>query len=122
MYSIGIAQQKTGLSARQIRYYEKMGLIQLKRTSGNQRRFSDEDIKLLLRIKELLSQNLDVKSVKEIISNEKETKTLSPIPELEKIKVFGTNLTSLYPVSDRAELVSLLNSMEIKEKPKEQDE
>lgn len=117
MYSIGMAQKKTGLTARQIRYYEQTGLIEVKRTNGNQRRFSDDDLQRLLDIKRLINQGYDVEDVKELLIKQAKEK---PDDQVLKggSKVLGENLTSLYPVSDRAELVSLLSSLKI-QKPKE---
>lgn len=47
------AKRRTGLSSRQIRYYDEQDLIFPERSSGNQRLFSESDIKVLFKIKEL---------------------------------------------------------------------
>ncbi len=121
MYSIGAVQKETGLTGRQIRYYESMGLIQVARTEGNQRRYTDRDIVRLLEIKGLIERNLDVNTVKKLLSQEdaevqdssnehKSTASQSSSTN----SVIGDKLTSLYPVSNRAELLALLTSMEVK--------
>ncbi len=53
-YTIEQVAQRTGMTKRTLRYYEEMGLLPpTGRTEGNYRRYSDEDILLLKRIKEL---------------------------------------------------------------------
>lgn len=53
-YTIEQVAQGTGMTKRTLRYYEEMGLLPpTGRTEGNYRRYSDEDILLLKRIKEL---------------------------------------------------------------------
>ncbi len=53
-YTIEQVAQRTGMTKRTLRYYEEMGLLPpMGRTEGNYRRYSEEDIRLLKRIKEL---------------------------------------------------------------------
>jgi DNA-binding transcriptional MerR regulator len=53
-YTIEQVAQQTGMTKRTLRYYEEMGLLPpMDRTEGNYRRYSEEDIRLLKRIKEL---------------------------------------------------------------------
>ena len=53
---IGTLAKRTGLAVSAIRFYEAKGLIQSKRTSGNQRRFLRSDIRRLSFI--LIAQRL----------------------------------------------------------------
>lgn len=53
VYPMGVAERVTGLSRRQIRYYESAGLLQPQRTGGGHRLYSDRDVQTLLRIKVL---------------------------------------------------------------------
>ncbi len=64
VYPIGVVQKLTGLSGRQIRYYEQVGLLRPQRTKGNQRLYSPQEVELLLRIKELLNRGLNIEGVK----------------------------------------------------------
>ncbi|NPV44876.1 MAG: MerR family transcriptional regulator [Firmicutes bacterium] len=118
VFPIGIVEAKTGLTKRQIRYYEQMGLLKPARTKGNQRRYSEKDVKRLLRIKELLKQGFDIKGIKAKLSEE--TQETSGEPEdiivekeiLNKLNdpiVGNRKITSLYPVSNRAALVEVLS-------------
>lgn len=60
--------QLTELTARQIRYYEEHDLIQPHRTEGNQRMFSLNDIDILLEIKDLLEQGINMAGIKKIFA------------------------------------------------------
>lgn len=55
--------QLTALSSRQIRYYEKQQLISLKRSEGNQRLFSLNDVDRLLQIKDYLESGMTVHDI-----------------------------------------------------------
>ena len=114
MYSIGIAKDKTDLTGRQIRYYEEVDLIKPARTEGNQRIYSLKDIERLKEIKSLLDKGLNIAGIKEKIG------TADEIEEEKKDKVYDRRplttfdqqkggLTSLYPVSDRAKLLEILD-------------
>jgi DNA-binding transcriptional MerR regulator len=52
---MAVAERLTGLTRRQIRYYERQGLLSVYRTAGNQRLYTPYDIELLLRIEALLA-------------------------------------------------------------------
>lgn len=68
LFPIGIVMQLTELSARQIRYYEEHELIYPSRTEGNRRMFSLNDIDLLLEIKDLIDQGVNLAGIKQIFS------------------------------------------------------
>ena len=48
LLSMNIVMQLTGLTARQIRYYEEQELVHPARTEGKQRMFSLDDIDILI--------------------------------------------------------------------------
>ncbi|EPZ50873.1 MULTISPECIES: MerR family transcriptional regulator [Alicyclobacillus] len=64
LFSIGTVQKLTGLSARQIRYYEEHELIQPARTSGKQRQFSFADVERLMLIRQWLDEGHNMAGVK----------------------------------------------------------
>ncbi len=68
LFPMGIVMQLTGLSARQIRYYEEHGLISPARTEGNRRMFSLNDIDQLLEIKDLIDKGVNLAGIKQIFS------------------------------------------------------
>jgi len=54
-YVISIAARMVGIEAHTLRYYEKLGLVQPERSSGNIRLYSEEDVDRLHYIKALMS-------------------------------------------------------------------
>ncbi len=64
LFPIGIVQKLTGLSARQIRYYEQHGLVKPARSEGNQRLFSFNDVERLLEVRSWLDRGLNMAGVK----------------------------------------------------------
>ncbi len=67
LFSIGIVKDLTGLTARQIRYYEEHQLIHPARTEGNQRLFSFNDVDRLLEIKELIEKGINLAGIKQVL-------------------------------------------------------
>lgn len=53
-YTIRVAARRTGLHAQSLRMYERRGLIHPRRSQGNVRLFSDEDIEQICFIKRLM--------------------------------------------------------------------
>ncbi|QSO53674.1 MerR family transcriptional regulator [Alicyclobacillus curvatus] len=64
LFSIGIVEKLTGLSARQIRYYEQHELVKPARSAGNQRLFSFVDVERLIQVSALLDEGLNMEGVK----------------------------------------------------------
>lgn len=54
-YVISVAARMIGIEAHTLRYYERLGLVQPQRSSGNIRLYSEEDIDRLRYIKALMS-------------------------------------------------------------------
>lgn len=57
----------TNVSARSIRYYEKMGLIKSKRTTNNYRVYTNEDIKIIGKIQLFILAGVPLKNIKYIV-------------------------------------------------------
>ncbi|MCU9611970.1 MerR family transcriptional regulator [Caldibacillus lycopersici] len=74
LFPIGPVMELTDLTARQIRYYEEHQLVVPARTKGNQRMFSLNDIDLLLEIKDLLDQGVNIAGIKQIFAMKEEEK------------------------------------------------
>lgn len=121
VYPIGVVQKLTGLSGRQIRYYESVGLLTPYRTKGNQRLYSPNDVDLLLEIKRLLAQGLNLDGVKARLREAKERQRreerVEPLAQLSPYERdlivtqmrAGVKLSSLYPVNNQAELARFLH-------------
>jgi MerR family transcriptional regulator/heat shock protein HspR len=54
-YVISVAARMVGVEAHTLRYYERLGLVQPERSSGNIRLYSEGDIERLRHIKALMS-------------------------------------------------------------------
>lgn len=117
-----MVEQLTGLTARQIRYYEANGLIRPQRTPGRQRLYSDADVGRLKEIKHLMARGMNLQSVRVLLEKraagpEGTGRRLPPagpgrpppgeiarqIPPGPRLPAAGL-LTSLYPVTNRAAL------------------
>jgi len=126
VYPIGVAQKLTGLSARQIRYYEQTGLIRPKRTKGNQRLFSPDDVDRLLYIKSLLAEGLTIEGARARLERADRSGGSAPVSSggagggramaginhdyiITQMRA-GKKLASLYPVDNQAELVRLIEA------------
>jgi MerR family glutamine synthetase transcriptional repressor len=66
--TIGIVQQLTGLTLRQIRYYEQNGLLETYRSPGRQRLFSLNNVERLMEIKSLLEAGYTIPQIKKILA------------------------------------------------------
>ncbi|MGE5554622.1 MAG: MerR family transcriptional regulator [Betaproteobacteria bacterium] len=132
--SIGVVQQLTGLSGRQIRYYEQAGLLSPRRTGGRRRLFTRAEVDLLNEIKAYLRQGLTLEAVKELLRSKGRIVPTAPaqqgltpeaspavggvdlpgelakFPAAESITKRVPRLTSLYPVNNQAGLVERLRS------------
>ncbi len=96
-YTIEQVATRTGMTKRTLRYYEEVGLLPpTGRTEGNYRRYSDEDIQRLERIKELRDLlGFSLTDIRELLSAEEqrdqikiayqqETEKLAKIAQLDR--------------------------------------
>lgn len=72
IYIISVAAELAGVHPQTLRVYERKGLVQPSRTSGNTRRYSEKDIERLRRIQELTNQGINLAGVMRIIELESE--------------------------------------------------
>ncbi len=54
-YVISVAARMLGIQTYTLRYYERIGIIEPRRSPGNIRLYSEEDLELLKRIRSLVS-------------------------------------------------------------------
>ena len=85
VYIISVAAELAGVHPQTLRIYERKGLVQPKRTSGNTRRYSQRDIELLRAIQELTQdEGVNLAGVKQILELQAEIVRLhEQIAELE---------------------------------------
>ncbi|MDI6870679.1 MAG: MerR family transcriptional regulator [Bacillota bacterium] len=134
--SIGVVQQLTGLSGRQIRYYEQAGLLKPRRTGGRRRLYTRAEVDLLTEIKGYLQQGMNLEAVKELLRSKGRLAPvplpaeggapevppgpagidlpgkLSRFPAAEPLTKRVPRLTSLYPVNNQAGLIERLRTHE----------
>ena len=67
-YTLAMVVEMTGLSARQIRYYEGKGLFTPERSSGNQRLFSPSDLSVLQTVADLKKKGYSLTKVRTILA------------------------------------------------------
>ncbi len=67
-YTLGMVMETTGLSARQIRYYESKGFFHPERSSGNQRMFSPSDLTILQSVAELRKKGYSLVKIRTILA------------------------------------------------------
>jgi len=65
--SLGLACKITGLTERQIRYYETAGLIRPRRSKGNHRLYSPAELQLLARIRGLREKGYNLKDIRNML-------------------------------------------------------
>lgn len=117
VYGIGAVRTLTGLSDRQIRYYDETGLVVPTRTRGNRRLYSKADVDALEFVKRLLTEGRRVAEVKEALA-ERATTRARPEPDnlirsSDALARFGetVSLRSVYPLANRPELLKTLDSL-----------
>lgn len=76
VYGISVAAELTGIGVQNIRSYERQGLLTPARTDGGTRRFSNDDLDRLRRIRSLLSAGLNLAGIVMVIQLETENAEL----------------------------------------------
>jgi DNA-binding transcriptional MerR regulator len=71
-HRIGEVAARAGVTTRTLRYYEELGLLTpSSRTAGGARRYSDEDVAVLSRIRELRDvMGFDLQTIRRIVQTE----------------------------------------------------
>ena len=106
---IGSASRRTGLSERQIRYYEQIGLVAPQRTAGRQRLFGAAELARLQEIKRLLDAGQSLQGVRRALETPRGAARES---DVRSRLMAGQALRSLYPISNRAELERMISERE----------
>lgn len=127
-YPMGVVRGMTGLSERQIRYYDAVGLVSPRRTSGGHRLYSLLDVEKLLNVKALLAKGLSTSEVRERLSEREDTtpqepsdrrayfrrSAASPMPQrcdgLTEREP-GLRLRCLYPLEERPEVMKSIDRL-----------
>lgn len=110
VFLLHAVKNKTGLTGRQIRYYEEKGIVNPQRTpSGKLRVFSLYDIDILNKIKFYLSQGMTLEAVRDRIKGE-EPDYYNRTPGERDMEDFdkGIHIESLFPVKNVQSLTRLV--------------
>jgi MerR family glutamine synthetase transcriptional repressor len=119
IYPIGIVQELTGLSGRQIRYYEQKGLLKAARSGGGRRLFTPGDVRNLLEIKAALAGGASLEALREAASKRRaasrvQTPDLAQSRDLEVVRNYFQETrgpTSVYPIDRREQLIETIDEL-----------
>jgi DNA-binding transcriptional MerR regulator len=76
LFGISVAAELSGTAIQNLRVYERRGLLKPDRTDGGTRRYSQDDIERLLRIRGLLAAGLNLAGVARVLELEDEVARL----------------------------------------------
>jgi MerR family transcriptional regulator/heat shock protein HspR len=76
LYAISVAAELSGTGVQNLRVYERRGLVDPERTAGGTRRYSEEDVERLVRIRELLDAGLNLAGIERVLELEDEVARL----------------------------------------------
>jgi MerR family transcriptional regulator, global nitrogen regulator len=77
--TIGVVRELTGLSERQIRYYEERKLIFPARSSGGSRKYSFSDIELLMEIANKIEEGVQTYEIRQEMKKKQKDKDAKAI-------------------------------------------
>jgi len=69
VYTMAVTERLTGLTRRQVRYYESLGLLKPARSPGNRRLYSAADVRRLQEIARLRAEGLDLGAVARLVGS-----------------------------------------------------
>lgn len=84
LYMISVAAELAGVHPQTLRTYERKGLLTPKRSAGNTRKYSDEDIRKLERIRELTEAGLNLTGIRMVL--EMDARVADLAGQLEKMR------------------------------------
>ncbi len=79
VYAISVVAEMVAVPAQSLRVYERHGLLEPDRSSGGTRRYSRADVERLLRIRDLLSDGLNLAGVARVLVLEDEVRRLRAV-------------------------------------------
>lgn len=76
VYTISVAAELAGVTDRSLRLYERHELLRPSRTTGGTRRYSQDDLRRLRRITELIADGVNLTGIGKILDLEQDTHEL----------------------------------------------
>ena len=116
VYVISVAAELAGVHPQTLRIYERKGLLDPARTGGGSRRYSDEDIGLLMRIQQLTNEGLNLAGVSRVLELEAEVIRLRA--ELDATRSDAREAVVEAHRQHRRDLVPLTQSITLYQGPK----
>ena len=115
VFTIGRVVEMTGLSARQVRYYEQKGLVRPARSTGRQRLYSRDQVQLLQLVKRLTEEGYTLTNIQGLLRDygRQRAATRASYPSREAFR--REDPVSLYPLVNRARLLEILDRIERRE-------
>lgn len=84
VFTVAVAAELVGVHSQTLRNYEKIELLVPQRTQGGARRYSEEDIVRLVKIKEMVDEGINTSAIKRIL--ELEQQIAVTLDELETLR------------------------------------
>ena len=109
VYVISVAAELAGMHPQTLRIYERRGLVDPARTTGGNRRYSETDIVMLLRIAQLTEEGLNLAGVKRVLALEAEVARLEA--ELATTRLEGDQAVANVHRQYRRDLVPVKQSV-----------
>ena len=76
VFAISVAAEMVRMEVQNLRVYERRGLLEPDRTTGGTRLYSQADIEVLHRIRELLAEGLNLAGIARVLELEEEVRRL----------------------------------------------
>ena len=111
VYVISVAAELAGMHPQTLRIYERKGLVDPARTTGGNRRYSEADVAMLLRIAQLTAQGLNLAGVKRVLALEVEVTRLED--ELDRVRSDGSQAVAEVHRQYRRDLVPVKQSVTV---------
>ena len=111
VYVISVAAELAGMHPQTLRIYERKGLVDPARTTGGNRRYSEADVAMLLRIAQLTAQGLNLAGVKRVLALEAEVIRLED--ELDRARSDGSQAVAEVHRQYRRDLVPVKQSVTV---------
>ena len=111
VYVISVAAELAGMHPQTLRIYERKGLVDPARTTGGNRRYSETDVAMLLRIAQLTAQGLNLAGVKRVLALEVEVTRLED--ELDRARSDGSQAVAEVHRQYRRDLVPVKQSVTV---------
>ena len=76
VFAISVVSEMVSMPAQNLRVYERHGLLRPERTPGGTRRYSEQDVERLRRIRDLLAEGLNLAGIAHVLRLEDEVEQL----------------------------------------------